>query len=254
MTADTSSTHRSFVPASLLMSCVLQLPVWVKHSSDELLRVLFFFIWILKKRFGFLDIFKEQRAHGSVRDCVPPSLCAAQNQTLSYSDADFTVAASVRCCKTDGCNSQDVPRKLTWSQVRKSSVLEQRFSSHRSSVSDPDPGQKNGRRCPTSSGRPDNTFTVSVVECVGVQDRCIDAVCKSSCWLLVISHFLKLIKTWLITEILIIHSGKSGQCPSTSGLRICQCLWTSVSAESQIWCHCYVWCQHHTKSSWRQLL
>lgn len=109
------------------------------------------------------------------RHCLPPSLCATQNQLLSFSDADFTVTASVHCCKTNGCNSQDAVwvNMISGNEIRTNGNMSVDLLSLLyvcGSVSDPDPGQRNGIQCFACSRY--SEMCNSTVECVGAQTCC----------------------------------------------------------------------------------
>ncbi|XP_026202305.1 phospholipase A2 inhibitor and Ly6/PLAUR domain-containing protein-like isoform X2 [Anabas testudineus] len=97
---------------------------------------------------AFQQIFGGIEKPDVIKGCLPPFLCDLDNQVLSFSDSERTVAASVHCCKTDGCNIQDKP-----------------FPGH---------GKENGLKCPTCTRNPDGFWSCNnTLECVGVQDRCI---------------------------------------------------------------------------------
>ncbi|XP_031165282.1 phospholipase A2 inhibitor and Ly6/PLAUR domain-containing protein-like [Sander lucioperca] len=84
----------------------------------------------------------------TLRSCAPSSLCTVQGQILSNSVAFYKIAASVHCCNTDGCNSQN----FTY----------------------PDGQTKlNGLQCLSCTHRPDPVCN-GTVQCAGVEDRCFD--------------------------------------------------------------------------------
>ncbi|XP_041648141.1 uncharacterized protein LOC121512769 isoform X2 [Cheilinus undulatus] len=80
------------------------------------------------------------RFNQTVRMCVPPSFCAAQDQIFSATYDVFTRAASIRCCNTDNCNNDT----LTFPDI-----------------------EPNGLSCFTCYQNFCNTL-----KCVGTQDRC----------------------------------------------------------------------------------
>ncbi|XP_041648007.1 uncharacterized protein LOC121512682 [Cheilinus undulatus] len=84
----------------------------------------------------------DRRLKQTIRMCVPPSVCAAQDEILSVSYGAFTAATSIRCCNTDDCNNDT----LTYPDLK-----------------------LNGLNCSTCA---DQTVCNTTVECYGNQDHC----------------------------------------------------------------------------------
>ncbi|XP_028259667.1 uncharacterized protein LOC114434549 [Parambassis ranga] len=85
------------------------------------------------------------KSSGLFRTCSPPYFCNTGHQPWSYSYLSWSMAASVQCCNTDYCNSQDLPY--------------------------PNIDTKNGLQCFTCP--PDGACESE--QCVGGQDRCFIA-------------------------------------------------------------------------------
>ncbi|XP_041648016.1 phospholipase A2 inhibitor and Ly6/PLAUR domain-containing protein-like [Cheilinus undulatus] len=90
----------------------------------------------------------DDRYNGTMRMCVPPSVCAAQDEIFSVSYKELILAASIRCCNTDNCNSGI----LTYPELK-----------------------PNGLECSTCT---DQTVCNTTVECLGTQDSCFSGTVK----------------------------------------------------------------------------